>query len=92
MAIPSAVEIFPSIPARPRLAKVLIPLRAAPKASISRIGRDDAINSAAPSGKCCEISRAINGSDHSEISLTTLDVRSEYLAHLAIHSGSAVAV
>ena len=83
VAIPSAVEMFPSIPARPRLANVFNPLRAAPNASISRIGRDEAINSEAPSGKCCDISRAISGSDQVVISFTTLDARSEYLTHLA---------
>ena len=90
--MPSEVEMFPSIPASPRLANVLTPFRAAPNASMSRIGRDEAMNSATPSGKCCDISRAISGSDQAEISFTTLDVRSEYLAHLANHSGSAGAV
>jgi hypothetical protein len=46
VAIPRAVEILPSMPASPRFANVLIPFLAAPKASMSRIGREDAINNA----------------------------------------------
>ena len=49
---PKIVERFPSIPANPRLAKVLMPLRGLAKASRSRIGLDEPVKSAEPSGSC----------------------------------------
>ena len=43
--MPKAVEILPSIPARPRFAKVSTPDRAAANPSISLIGLEDEIKS-----------------------------------------------
>ena len=48
--MPKVVEIFPSIPARPRFAKTVRPDLGIAKASTSLIGLDEPINSALPVG------------------------------------------
>ena len=72
-AIPSAVEIFPSMPASPRLAKVSMPVRAEANPSISLMGRDDEINSVVESGSADAISRATRASDHCVIPAIIFD-------------------
>ena len=64
LATPIAVEIFPSIPASPRLAKVSIPVRALANASISRIGLEDETNNVVPFLIVAATVRANTGSDH----------------------------
>ena len=88
-AIPSAVEILPSMPANPRLAKVSTPVRADAKPSRSLIGLDDEIKSEVPVGIAAPISRAIRASDHCEISPTILAARCEYFCHFSTYSESA---
>jgi len=58
-AIPRAVEIFPSIPAKPRFAYVVTPSRGVANPSKSRIGRDDETKSVEPAGIPAAISLAI---------------------------------
>ena len=83
-AIPSAVEIFPSIPASPLLAKVSIPERGAAKPSISLIGREEAIYSVVPLRTCAAISRAMSGSDHCENCVMTSEALFAYFSHRAL--------
>ena len=87
--MPSAVEIFPSMPARPRFAKVSTPLRAAAKPSISRMGRDDETKSAVPVGIPTPISRATRASDQIERSATFFAARDEYFFQRSAYSMSA---
>ena len=61
------------MPAKPRLAKVSMPVRAVAKLSISRIGREDAIKTTPDN--CFANSRAKALSDQFDISETNLDVR-----------------
>ena len=51
-AIPITVEMFPSIPANPRFAKVSKSALGVAKLSISRIGRDEATKSVLFLGNC----------------------------------------
>ena len=79
--MPRAVEIFPSIPAKPRLAKVSTPIRGDAKPSMSRIGRDDEIKSEVPDGRFLANSLAIVASDHPAKSATNFEARAPYFCH-----------
>ena len=73
VAMPKAVEMFPSMPAKPRLAKVSIPVRGLAKLSKSRIGLEEAMNTAPVNW--LPNSRAKALSDQLEISFTSFAVR-----------------
>ena len=81
--------MFPSMPARPRLANVSTPVRADAKASMSRIGRDEDTNNVVPSFMLAATVRAKTGSDHSVIFSNSFAVRSENFCHFSNHSESA---
>ena len=87
VAIPSAVEMLPSIPASPRLAKVSIPVRGVAKLSRSRMGLDDAMKTAPVNSTANSRAKAL--SDQLDISLTSLAVRRLNLRHCSCQSGSA---
>ncbi|CAB5076994.1 unannotated protein [freshwater metagenome] len=78
--------MLPSIPARPRFAYVVTPLRGVAKPSMSLIGRDEAINTAESFGIAAEITAAIWASFQPSFSLITLAQRVENLFHCAIQS------
>ena len=78
------------MPARPRLAKVSTPARATAKPSMSRMGREEEIKSAVPTGIAAPISRATSCSDQVEISATSFIARSEYFFHFSAYSASGV--
>ena len=73
--------MLPSIPANPRLAYVVTPLRGVANPSRSRIGREDETKRAAPSGIPAAISLAIDASFQPSSSVITFAQRCEYFAH-----------
>ena len=66
--IPKTVEIFPSIPAKPRLPNTETSLRDLAKASMSRTGLDDPTNKALLSGSDSQITLIASCSDQSKFS------------------------
>ena len=87
--MPRALEILPSMPANPRLAKVSTPSRGVANASISLIGRDDETNNEEPLGKSFEISRAIVASFHPSSWATTFALLSPNFFHVDTQASSA---
>ena len=79
--------MLPSIPAKPRLAKVSIPVRGVAKLSRSRMGLDDAMKTAPVNSTANSRAKAL--SYQSDISLTSLAVRRLSLRHCSCQSGSA---
>ena len=84
--MPTAVEIFPSMPARPRLANVSTPERALAKPSKSLTGLEEETNKVVPPLTLAATVRARTGSDHCETFSNSLAVRWENFCHFSNHS------
>ena len=77
------------MPAKPRLAKVSMPMRAVANASISRTGRDEETNNVVPFLMFAASVRAKTGSDHCVIFSNSFVHLSENFCHFSNHSESA---
>ena len=88
-AIPNAVEMLPSIPAKPRLAYVATPVRGVAKPSKSRIGRDEDTTNELPTGSAAAISLAIVASVNPFNASIFFLHRAAYFCHCANHSSLA---